>query len=67
MIKIPKTETEYLAWRLTHALTGDVHAQAEKVRLSFKSLAMNKNNPAALESLQRLHDADMAKLEAMFN
>ena len=67
---IPKTSKEFSEWLEEHAfyvdLTNEQFIQAAKVRLSFDTLALNKNKPAALAQAQKMHDADMAKLEAMF-
>ena len=64
---IPKTAREFARWRSHSALTYTQYKQADVVDLSFQMLALNKNNPAALAKAQQMHDADMAKLEAMFN
>lgn len=64
-VVIPKTAKEFAQWLERTRLNREQDEQADKVRLSFNSLALNKNNPAALEAAQRMHDADMAKLEAM--
>ena len=64
---IPKTQKEFEKWFRESRLPGDKWGQAKVVELSFKTLALNKNNPAALAKAQQMHDADMAKLEAMFN
>lgn len=60
--------SKYLnAARMVSALTikPPKWGQAKTVELSFKTLALNKNNAAALAKAQEMHDRDMAKLEAM--
>ena len=65
---IPKTEKEFEAWADANrdAFSNQQMLQAGVVRLSFKTRALNKNNPAAFAKAKQMHDRDMAELEAMF-
>ena len=66
---IPKTHGEYREWMTVSAATGlndEQWAQAGVVKMTFDTLALNKNNPAAFERAKKMHDREMAKLEAMF-
>ena len=63
---IPKTAKEFDEWRDNTPMSAEQFRQASTVRLSFRTIVLNKNNPAALAKAQEMHDDDMAKLEAMF-